>query len=49
MPSIQARKRSVALAALQIDYPHRPVGNALLAHSVVTLDFHSMKIYVRPG
>jgi hypothetical protein len=25
------------------------VGNALLAHSVVTLDFHSMKIYVQPG
>jgi len=25
------------------------VGNALFAHSVVTLDFHSMKIYVRPG
>jgi hypothetical protein len=25
------------------------VGNALFAHSVVTLDFHSMKIYVQPG
>ena len=25
------------------------VGNALFAHSVVTLDFHSMKVYVQPG
>jgi hypothetical protein len=25
------------------------VGNALFAHSVVTLDFHSMKVSVRPG
>ena len=24
------------------------VGNALFAHSVVTLDFHSMKIYASP-
>jgi hypothetical protein len=25
------------------------VGNALFAHSVVTLDFHSMRISVQPG
>jgi hypothetical protein len=24
------------------------VGNALFAHSVVTLDFHSMKVYIDP-